>query len=46
MKPDLASLTPEEQANVQKAVDILGDHFVPPPGDESAPPPPEDEAMH
>lgn len=43
VKPDLASLTPEEQANVQKAVDILGDHFVPPPGDESAPPPEDEE---
>ncbi len=43
MKPDLGSLSPEEQANIQHAVDILGDHFIPPPGDEQAPPPEEEE---
>lgn len=43
LKPDLEELTPEEQANVQHAVDILGGHFIPPPGDDAAPPPEEEE---
>jgi len=43
MRPDFKALTPQEQENMQHAVDILGDHFIPPPGDEMAPPPEEDE---
>ena len=46
MKPDLEDLTPEEQANVQHAVDILGGHFIPSPEADAATPSGDDTAPH
>ena len=46
LQPDLKSLSAKEQASIENAVGILGDHFIPPPGDEMAPPPPENEEEH
>ena len=43
---DMNALPPEQQKNLQHAVDILGDNFIEPPppiSDADAPPPPEEE---